>query len=355
MTQRFRPLALVRFFVLAILVARFAAHTSAADVSAGSQPSILIGIVSQYLQGNWDELAGELKTRSREIAALPAAQKADVEYIRRAIGECRPEWWAQCKSGRLSKFRPVVWGRSISATYDPDAKSELAITYLNGGPSVTIKWPAADMDNPGIEGELKFTKGEHVDLDIWRRLGTAQSWGPIPPRSQLNLTEPERKQLTRYLAFRGNVAGAYYATPRARRLALWEGISGWSHEYDKAAMYMPMRAIGILFAAEVLGHPETYPSIKWPEEPPADGAESKMIWALQEWIRYHELPLSEDKALREAFKAFAAANEGRTRQGGIVTLPNKLTLSLDPEADKPLSVLRDAWIKDRYAKTPTHP
>jgi hypothetical protein len=228
-------------------------------------------------------------------------------------------------------------------------KASLSMAYLNGTPIATAKWNAADMDSPAIKGELEFTQGEHVDLDIWRSLGNAQSWGQIPPRQQLNLTEPQQKQLRRYLLFRGNVAGAYYATPRARRLALWEGISGWSHEYDKAGMYMPMRAIGILFAAEVLAHPETYPSVKWPEEPPADGAESKMIWALQEWIRYRELPLSEDRALRDALKAFAAANEGRTRQSGIAVLPNKLTLSLDPEVDKPLSVLRDKWIKDRYA------
>jgi hypothetical protein len=338
-----------------VLLGVVALATTPDHAAADAQSDTFSSIVAAYLQGNWDELAGTLNSHGHEITKFPAAQKADVDYIRRTLLECRPEWWAQCKAGTVTRFRPVVWGHAITATYDPDSKSDVSITYLNGGPSVTIKWTAADMDNPAIEGELKFAKGEHVDLDLWRRLGTAQSWGLIPPRAQLNLSDPEQKLRQRYLSFRGNVAGVYYATPRARRLALWEGISGWSHEYDKAGMYMPMRAIGILFAAEVLGHPETYPSIRWPEEPPADGAESKMIWALQEWIRYHELPLSEDRALRDAFKAFAAANEGRTRQNGIVTLPNKLTLSLDPEADKPLSVLRDAWIKDRYAKTPTHP
>jgi hypothetical protein len=70
---------------------------------------------------------------------------------------------------------------------------------------------------------------------------------------------------------------------------------------------------------------------------------------LQKWIRYHELPLSEDRALRDSFKAFAAANEGHTRQTALAVLPHKLTLSLDPEADQPLSVMRDQWIKTRYA------
>lgn len=325
-----------------------AAPPARADTDAAA-PDFYTRAVSQYLDGKWDELGATLKSHARELSKLLPAQKADVESIRKAIQECRPEWWAQCKAGRVTRFRPVVWGHAIAAIYDPSAQSNLAISYLSTGPVITAKWDAAAMDDPAIAGELEFSRGEHVELDVWRNLGTGQSWGLIPPRGQLNLNESEKKQLNRYLAFRGNVAAAYYATPRARRLALWEGISGWSHEYDKTGKYMPMRAIGIFFAAEVLGHPKTYPSVKWPEEPPAEGAESKMIWELQKWIRYHALPLAEDRALRDALKAFAAANESRTYQTGVVTLSNKLTLSLDPDADKPLNELRDKWIKERYA------
>jgi hypothetical protein len=342
---RHRTRGLPTILAVVVLVHFSPCRASAATVSS----DIYSNLVSQYLHGDWDDLTASMKSHAKEIAALSAAQKADVDYTRRTIMECRPAWWAEAKAGKLDRFRPVVWGKSIAAIYDPTAKTTLSITYLNGTPLVTIKWNAEDMDSPTIKGELEFTQSEHADLDIWRGLGTAQSWGLIPPRQQLGLSEAQQKQLTRYLSFRGNVAGAYYAMPRARRLALWEGISGWSHEYDHAGMYMPMRAIGILLVAEVLGHPETYPSIPWPEEPPADGAESKMIWELQKWIRYHDLPLSEDRALRDAFKAFAAANEGHTRQTALAVLPNKLTLSLDPEADPPLSVLRDKWIKDRYA------
>lgn len=334
----------------AIVAALLWVHVTACRaLTASDSTDIYKSLVSQYLHGDWDDLTASMKSHAKQIASLPAAQKSDVDYIRRTILECRPAWWAEAKAGKLSRFRPVVWGRPITVIFDPTMKPSLAMEYLNGTPIATAKWNEADMDSPTIKGELEFTQGEHVDLDIWRSLGNAQSWGQIPPRQQLNLTEAQQKQLRRYLLFRGNVAGAYYATPRARRLALWEGISGWSHEYDHAGMYMPMRTIGILLVAEVLGRPETYPSIKWPEEPPADGAESKMIWELQKWIRYHELPLNEDRALRDAFKSFAAANEGHTRQTALAVLPNKLMLSLDPEADQPLSVLRDQWIKARYA------
>jgi hypothetical protein len=197
---------------------------------------------------------------------------------------------------------------------------------------------------------LSFNKGEHLDLDIWSGLGTASSWATIPPHAQLNMTEKETLQRDRYLAFRGNITAAYYATPRARRLALWQAISGWSHEYDKSKTIMATRALGVMLAAEVLGHPQLYPSVKWPQEPPADGSESKMVWALQEWIRFHELPVAEDITLREAIKAFATANEGKTRQTGRAILSNGLSLSLDPVEDQPLNVLRDAWIEAQYSK-----
>jgi hypothetical protein len=343
--------------VCAALLALFVPVTARAVVDAGGGASggLYTEIVTQYLNGKWDEVNGEFTRDAKGIIALPAAQRADVEYIRRTIPECRPAWWQQCKAGQMVKFRPVVWGHAIAATYDPAAKGGLRIDYVNGVGSVVLNWNAADMDNPAVAGELEFNKGEQLDLDIWTNFGTAHSWAAIPPRAQLNMSEQEKVQRDRYLAFRGNITAAYYATPRARRLALWQAVSGWSHEYDKSQTVMSVRALGILFAAEVLGHPQTYPSVKWPEEPPADGAESKMIWALQEWIRHHELPLAEDKALREAIKAFATANEGKTRQTSKATLSNGLSLSLDPAEDQPFSVQRDAWLKAQYAKVAHHP
>lgn len=355
MIRKFRWIGRITLLHAFACIAMAAAPSRAADAEAGRPRDVCESIARQYLNGDWDDLASTLKSRAKEIAALPPPRKADVDYVRRTVLECRPEWWAQCKAGRLVRFRPVAWGRAINATYDPGATSNLTMTYVNGAPAATLKWDAPAMDDPTIKGELEFTKGEHADVEIWTGLGTAQSWGSIPPRAQVNLSPPERKQLTWYLSFRGNIAGAYYATPRARRLALWESISGWSHEYDKEGMYMPKRALGIMLVAEVLGHPERYPSVKWPAEPPAEGAESKMVWELQEWIRRHELPLSDDRALRDAIKALATANEGKTRQTGTVTLSNGLSLALDPEADKPLNVRRDAWIKERYAKATEHP
>ena len=312
-------------------------------------------LTSDYLAGKWDDLSSRLTSDAKSITALPAAQKTDVEYIRRTIAESRPDWWKLCKAGNLVHFHPAVWGRSFNATFDPGAKVNLTINYLNGSPSVTVKWPSADMDNPKVEGELDFNKGEHVDLDLWTTLGTAQSWSLIPPMQQVNMSEPDRIKFSRFLAFRGNVAGIYYATPRARRLAIWNGISGWSHEYDKSQMVMCTRAIGAMYAAEILAHPKTYPTVKWPQEPPADGAESKMVWELQDWVRHHDFTFSEDKALREAIKSFATANAEKARQSGAVTFIDGLRMSLDRDADQPLSGQRDAWIKAQYAKVPDHP
>ncbi|HWE03597.1 MAG TPA: hypothetical protein VG326_14425 [Tepidisphaeraceae bacterium] len=308
-------------------------------------------IVARYINGTWEELGKELSIEAKNIGALPAAQKADADYIRKAMAECRPAWWKLCKAGQKIKFRPAPWGHSLSGTYDPEAKI-IRLDFYNGSPSVTFGWNAANMDNLAVEGELPFTKGETVDLDIWTAIGSAESWIDVPPRVQLNMTEAARSGLNRFLDCRGNICGAYYATPGARRLAIWNGISGWSHEYDKSVTNMSRKTVGALFAAEVLGHRQIYVSIPRPEEPPADGAESKMVWQLQEWIRYHEIPFAEDRAFRDALKAFATTNDARVRATGKLTLPNGLAMSLDPEADKPLAVQRDKWIKAQYAKAP---
>lgn len=339
----------VHFLLAAAVVAPFQRTAFAAGNSPGQDSGGIYGnATSQYLAGKWDELSVELTSDARAFAALAPAQRADVDYMRRALAESRPAWWKPVKAGQRMRFRPLVWGHTLSATFDPDGKNSSRIDFANGEASVTVGWNAAEMDNPAVDGELEFTKGEHADVDLWTALGIAESSAAISPYYRIGLKPDAQTRLSRFLEFRGNVTGAYYATPRARRWAVWLGISGWSHEYDKMPSVMPRKAMGIFFAAEILGHPETYPSVKWPEDPPADGAESKMIWTFSEWISSHNFTFAEDKAFREALKAFAQANstEAKLRRNeGRILLPNGLAFSLDNAADKPLAIRRDAWAK----------
>ena len=87
-------------------------------------------MVREYLAGTWDDLSAEMTTSAKNTLALPPAEKTDVEYIRKTIADCRPAWWKTCKSGTKAKFRPVVWGHTLSATYDPTAKMNIQYRSL---------------------------------------------------------------------------------------------------------------------------------------------------------------------------------------------------------------------------------
>jgi hypothetical protein len=343
-----------QFGVIAFLCAiSLAAHSTARAAEPATAP-VRLGlhdrIVAGYMAGQFDELMADIVTNIKEVSLLPAAQKADVEYIRKAVGECRPAWWKVVKPGAVVRFRPIVWGQTLNATFDPDEKQpEIRMTSAGGGAAnLILRWPAQDMDDPATVGELPFTKGENADKNLWNILGEAAGAANLSVRYQANLKEADMPVHMRYLDFRGRLASAYYTTPRARRLVIWEGISGWSHEYDKQPNRIARRTIGILFAEEVLAHPDIYTTVPRPQEPPADGAESKLVWELQEHIRSHDLSLAEDKAFREAVRAFATLNEVKVRATSKAMLPNGQAFSLDPDADKPLETLRDAWIKSQY-------
>ena len=172
----------------------------------------------------------------------------------------------------------------------------------------------------------------------------------MSPKFLVKLSDEQKQQFIRYVTFRGNVTGMYYCTPRARRLAVWNAVAGYSGEYARLPDVMARKAMALFYVAEVLGHRQNYPTIKPPQEPPAEGAESKIVLELQEWIVHNNLTFAEDKALHRAIKTFANANanEQKFRQTGKLVLPNGLFVALDPAADKPLNAQRDAWIKAQY-------
>ena len=324
-------------------LAAAAATDAAVSTSAPSAP-LHDRMVSEYLGSKWAELAKELPTISKQAAALKPSERADIEYIRKTLAECRPVWWDRCKAGGKVSFRPSIWGRTLPATFDPAAKTNIGMNFVNDQASVTFKWDAADMDNPD-EAEHGFSKGELTNLQIWLLLGTAESWSLVPPQTQLKLEPDEKLLLQHYLQFRGNVAGAYYASPRARRWGLWLDLGAFNPAYAKASDRMAREAMAAMFMAEVLGHRDKYPSIQIVEASPEGAIEPKLAGELKTWIEKHGLTLSEDESLRAAIKSFAVANAAKVRQSAKVTLPNATFIALDPDADQPLSADRETWLK----------
>jgi hypothetical protein len=121
-------------------------------------------------------------------------------------------------------------------------------------------------------------------------------------------------------------------------------------KYNQMPTVGSRKAAGALFLAEILANPAKYPSIRLPSALSEDGSEEKLAEHVRNKIEKHSWTIAEDKALREAIKSFAAANENGVLQSQKAVLPNKLAVSLDPEADKPLRSKRDAWLKLQFDK-----
>jgi hypothetical protein len=310
-------------------------------------PSAYDAVVQPYLAGKWDELAGKLKSGAKELNALTGPRKADIAYIRQTLAESRPAWWANTKAGMKTAFRANLWGRGFDVTYDPEGKTNIQMNYTGDGVEVVVSWPAADMDNPA-PAEHGFSKGTLNELNVFSILGMADAWRTVPAQTFANLGAADKTLLTRVLDLQGNLAGVYYGSPRARQWGLWLFLHSYQAQYAKMPTINARKAVAVAFLVEVLAGPSKYPSIDLPVRLEAENAEENLALAVHPCLEKHGWTLAEDRAMREALKSFAAANAGALRNGGKVTLPHGLVLSLDPDQDTVLRPKRDAWFKKQF-------
>ena len=327
-----------------------AAVGSAAAADAPALSELHTALVAAYLDGKWVEAETMLTGKSKELAALTdAKEKANVTYIRQAMAECRPAWWKTCKAGQHATFQAMVWGRPTDIIYEPGAKPTMQMHLTNLKTTATIVWPAAEMDDPAI-AEHGFSKGDLCDLNIWASMGTADAYSVVSVRAQAGMDEAGRLLVGLFAAFRGNLTGAYYGTPRARRWDMWLDLAAHGDQSGKAKDVMVRRAVASAFMAEVLAHPERYPSIHLPAALAADSAEEKLAAELKPAMEKHDWTLPEDRALRDAFKAMGMTNVKDVWRTGVVQLGNGQTVALDADKDADLQVKRNAWVSGAFEK-----
>jgi hypothetical protein len=268
---------------------------------------------------------------------MTARQQADVDAVRTALAECRPDWWGPVKLGIRTAFQPALWGRPIDAVFDQNMKDHTGIDTTNGRKSIRVMWAREDMDS-SAPLEYGFTRGDRNDLQVWQYLGSAAATLDVPkneqevtPVSQIILEEF-------YPDFRGSVAGLYYGSPQARRWGLYVALdTGYTPSLSH-------HAIGDWFKSEVVSHPDRYPSLQFHGKAP----EKDFELALSNYLRWRvlsaELPLSEDLALRNAIKAFAAANDSTLLKTGKVALPDGTCVCSDLDDDALEVPKRRAWL-----------
>jgi len=293
-----------------------------------------------YMKGQWEELEKEFATL-KDTGFTPA-QKADLTYMRKALDDGRPAWWKQAKAGKTFNFKPRVWTRAITASFDPASKNGVEINW-GVTPTVNLKWPHADMDDAAA-AEHGFSKGDLVHFQIWTTLGLADAWMAIPVQQQANLNEAGRMQLQRNLDFCANGTGLYFANPQSRRWGAWLFCASYMNKYASMPIVNSRKAWAAALMAEVLPKAEKYPSLTWPTDKD-EFTEEKLALHLKDRIEKTPLTFAEDRALREAFLTFHGSNVAALLKSGRVNLPNGQQLALDPEQDKPLVAKRDAWVK----------
>ena len=307
-------------------------------------------LVDEYMKGKWEDLEKDLSPKNKEIGKLSGSQRADVKYMRDMLSECRPAWWKQAKENQEFNFRPIVWGRPLRASFDPQSKSSINMTLNNGQASCALKWEAGDMDNPA-KAEHGFSKGDLMDMSVWQIIGEADAFATVPAQFQLSMKDAQKLQIQRFVDFNGNLAGVYYGTPMARRWGLFLFCDMYLNQYAAMTIVNSRKAVGAMFLAEVVAHRAKYPSIRIGETIPDDKIEETLCIALKNYIEKHPWTLAEDKYLREQLKAFVILNQKELMQTGNVRLPNGLLVALDPAEDEANQAARDAWLKRTFQKS----
>jgi hypothetical protein len=323
-------------------------HSAGAAAPGGPAPVLYLDIVGTYMDGHWDTLEKTLKDKASEIQAFSRQETADINTIRTALKDGRPDWWMKTKAGAKVQIRPMIWGRAAPMNFDPATKGGVDTTITKGVITTSVGWPTADMDS-AAPTDHGFTRGDLASYTIFSNLGNAEAAGPLPPPSRDTAIPLER-----YLAFRSELTGIVYGTPGARRYGIWQCLAGYNEDVHGQTKMAP-RAVAAMFLQEVLLHPENYPSIRIPKVAGAENLEEDLCQALANIVHDQPWTFAEDCAVRSAVKEFAGSNGGQVYSNALVTLPNKLTISLNQRVDGPLLEARNAWLKDQLAKTAKAP
>ena len=327
-----------------IVIACLAASPTFAQAD-GAYPKL----VDAYMKSDIEALE---KLLASDLGALTDEQKKDVAYIRSALAECRPSWWKIAKAGQKAPINVQVWGRPLDVTYDPASKDGLTFSFTPSAKKFVVTWPAGEMDSAD-KGEYGFLKGDQVAVTLWGRLGMASAINNVDLKAVAQGGQPANLRFNRYIDFRGNLAALYYTTPAARRYALHIYLASFMDKYGKGPLVNTRRAVGAFLLSELLAQPSAYPSLKLPKALKTDQSEQELATHFKHAInRGSTWTIAEDRAFREALKAFAAANDRTVFETQQLTLPNKLTLSLDDKEDAPLRTKRNQWVKAQFDKLP---
>jgi len=331
-----------------------ATRTATAPAPSTAAVALYRQITDKYLAAQWDTLPADL-AKSKDIAAMSKDQQADVTYIRQALADGRPAWWDAVKQGKKLNLQTKIWQKTLNTTWDPSLTAgTINMQQTSAGQtSITLNWLSADMDSADVV-EAGFTKGDLAYVGIWGALETAQLYGTLVLQNLAGLNEKERAKLTRFFVFRDTLAAGYYGTPRARRWDAFLSCDAYQASHLTNDGFIPRRPLAVMLEEEIVSHAPQYPSFKLPPNLKADTVEGALAVNLMRQFERTTPTFAEDRALREAIKAFAQINTQPVYATGKVTLPGKLTIALDPAEDGDNAAKRGTWLMEEIAHPGIH-
>ena len=350
MPLRYGPIAVIVLGLLAATAGAGGGSAANAGPAIASRVDLYQRIVNAYRMAEFADLDKALQEPASAFAALSAEQQADVAYIRQALAECRPAWWLKCREGRKVDIQPVVWGRALKATYDPSGARALQFKFTGKEMTATFSWKPEDMDSMAPQ-KWGFLMCDETGIIVWDTVGILSGWTAVTPQTLATYTSgPARDRFNLYVNFRANLTVLYYTTPVSRRYAMFMHMSAYIDKYYNDPFATSRRSIAAMLLQKILVAPKAFPSMPLPGSLAPDNAEKSLaVYMKTKMGRTLPWTIAEEKAVREAIKAFAGTNDLNVLRSGKVGLPNGLAFTLTAE-DAAERAKRDAWIKAEYDK-----
>ena len=192
---------------------------------------------------------------------------------------------------------------------------------------------------------------DETGIVLWSSLGVQSAWASVPPQTLTTyLSGPAKDRFNLYSNFRANLTVLYHTTPVSRRYSMFMHMSAYIDKYYNDPFAATRRAVAAMLLQKILGAPKAFPSMPLPRSLAADNAEKSLaVYMKTKMGRNLPWTIAEEKAVREAIRAFAGVNDSNVLRSGKVDLPNGLGFTLTAE-DAAERAKRDAWIKAEYDK-----
>ena len=320
-------------------------------------------LTEAYFNGD-QERVNELTRRLRLARnLLEPDQYRDVMTIARSKQEFRPKWWSRLDNTSPTSFEAEIWGRPFIANYLPSDQlgvqaviPEVEWVRTRGGYEqqitglkVLVTWQphhigSQDPADGALAKELGLTRGDLAEVIVWHELGHNYLTVNLPVKHVVELYTQYALLYAHLQEFFADLTAIYHATPRAKRAAMLFRLNEFDHYVENEPHTRAALMIGSMFLAEVMTHPNDWPSIHFPPAVPESNVEMETIkYVYENWDP--DWSVSEAIALGEWAETFVKKKGDRTfKSKGEAELASGLTFNLMSVEDRPNQEKRDAWV-----------